>query len=67
MKYLKWMFKEPALITALINEIVIMVTLFGAQLTHEQMAGIMGVSTAALALLTRSFSYPVVSREGESK
>ncbi len=55
---MKALLREPAIITALIQEALIAAVAFGVELTPEQMAAVLGVSTALLALVVRALVTP---------
>lgn len=46
--------REPAMIVAFIQAILVLAVTFGLQLTPEQTAAILAVSALALGLITRS-------------
>lgn len=50
--------REPALFLGLIQTVLALVLAFGVDLTTEQTGGILAVSAAVLALITRSQVVP---------
>ena len=52
---------EPAILSALVAAVIALVTAFGLDLTAEQVASIMAVTVAVLALFVRSAVTPTAS------
>lgn len=57
---------EPAVIAGLVQAILAAVVAFGLHLTDAQVAGILGVTAAVLALFVRSQVVPVAKGDGSS-
>jgi hypothetical protein len=51
--------REPALFYGLVNAVIALVCAFGLDLSGEQIAGIMAVTSAVLAVITRRAVTPV--------
>lgn len=49
--------REPALILGLVQTVLALVLAFGVEVTSEQAAGILAVTAAVLALVTRQVVY----------
>jgi hypothetical protein len=54
--------KEPALITGLVNAIIVLAVSFGLSLTGEQIAAIAGVMAVVQAIITRAKVTPTITR-----
>jgi uncharacterized protein (DUF697 family) len=50
--------REPAMVVAVVQAVLVLAISFGLQLTPEQTGGILAVSAALLGLLTRSQVIP---------
>lgn len=51
--------KEPALVTGLVQAVLVLVVVFGLHLSDAQTGAILAVTTAVLALVVRSQVSPV--------
>lgn len=58
--------REPALVAGLLNAVVLALSVFVWHLSPEQIAAIMGVATAVLAVVVRSQVTPTVKLPEEA-
>ena len=54
--------REPALVAAVVNAVLVALVTFGLHLTEAQIAAVMTVTNAVLALVVRSQVTPTQSR-----
>lgn len=65
MNIVRRIIQEPAVVTGLVGSIISLVIAFGLDLSKEQVGGIMAVTSAVLALVTRALVTPTSKIEGD--
>lgn len=51
---MNWLRREPALVAGIVQAVLALLLAFGVDLTQDQVAAVMGVTAAVLALIVRS-------------